>query len=78
MTFKLNPAVAKICYTVTLIFPNGKRKDYENGQAAADAEFDQKYVVESLKAVGDVIEIMLKNPVVSGLNWIGEEAVSFF
>ncbi len=44
----------------------------------AEAVFDHKYLVESLRAVGDVVEIVFTEQDVDNSTWIGEEQTSFF
>ena len=78
MTYKLNPALNKIQSPVVLIFPEGNQQQYSSGAAAADMAFDKKYLIASMKAVDSNIEIRLEEPSVNEINWIGEEAVSFF
>jgi hypothetical protein len=55
----LNPAFEKIISPVILIFPNNTKKKYNNGQEVSTDEFNRRYVVESLNAVGDCIEVRL-------------------
>lgn len=78
MTYKLNPELRKIPSPVVLVFPNGKRTQYPCGIAVTKDTFDKKYGIESMKASNSSIEIRLKEPSVNEINWIGEEAVSFF
>lgn len=78
MTYKLNPALNKIQSPVVLIFPEGNRQKYSNGAAVTDMAFDKKYLVASMIAINSSIEITLEEPSINEINWIGEEAVSFF
>ena len=79
MTYKLNPAIGKIQSQVVLVFPDGERKKYITGAAACEDVFDRKFVVETIRAVENIVEIKLAE--ITGLNsstWIGEEQTSFF
>ena len=78
MTYKLSPAIEKILSPVILVFPDGTRREYQNGKAAAEAIFDQKYSIDSLKAFDNIILIQLKKQVSPNIRWVGEEAESFF
>ena len=73
MTYKLNPAIAKITSPVTLIFPNGARHSYTSGAAVADKTFNEKYRVTEIRAAGDVVEIRLEPIITPAINAIGEE-----
>ncbi len=53
-------------------------REYQNGASVAEAVFDHKYLVESLRAVGDVVEIVFTEQDVDNSTWIGEEQTSFF
>ena len=78
MTYKLNPEIRKIESPVVLVKPDGQKLKYTSGDLAAEAVFDKQYVVKALRAVDNTIEIELDIPVVTGMNWKGEEAISFF
>ena len=78
MTFKLNPEVRKIISPVILVFPDGSQKEYECGSQVADAGFDHRYIIESLKAEDGVVILTLAEQKIQGVNWTGEEEVSFF
>ena len=78
MTYKLPPALGKILSPVVLVFPDGTRRDYKDGKAAAEAIFDQKYSIDSLKAFDNIILIQLKKQVSPKIRWVEEEAESFF
>lgn len=73
MTYKLNPAIAKITSPVTLIFPGGARHSYTSGAAVADQVFNERYRVTEIRAVESVIEIELEPVMVPEVNAIGEE-----
>ena len=36
-----------------MIFPDGTKQQYESGKAAADAVFDHKYLISTVRAVND-------------------------
>lgn len=78
MTYKLNPALSKILSPIILILPDGNKQEYENGNELVEAVFDKCYMVKSMKAVSNSIEITLMERTASVMNWNGEEAVSFF
>lgn len=61
-----------------LIFPGGARRKYLNGAAVVDDVFDRRFLIESLWAVGDTVEIVLIEQDVVNSSWIGEEQTSFF
>lgn len=73
MTYKLNPAIAKIASSVTLIFPNGTRHSYSSGAAVADQVFNEKYRIAEIRAVEGLIEIKLEAVIAPVINAIGEE-----
>lgn len=78
MTYKLNPAIGKIESPVILCLPSGERREYQNGAEVTEDVFDHKYLIESLRAVGDTVEIDLVEPKAGLSTWIGEEQTSFF
>jgi len=78
MTYKLNPEIRKILSPVVLAFPDGTKQQYENGIVTADAVFDHMYVISTVCAVDDVIELKLVEQMAPMMNWSGEEAASFF
>ena len=73
MTYKLNPAIAKITSPVTLIFPGGARHSYTSGAAVAEKTFNERYRVTEIRAAGDVVEIRLEPIITPVINAIGEE-----
>lgn len=73
MTYKLNPAIAKITSPVTLIFPNGTQHSYASGAAVAEKTFNERYRVTEIRAAGGVIEISLEPIITPVINAIGEE-----
>ena len=80
MTYKLNPGVRKIISPVTLIFSDGADEQrFSDGTALADALFQKNYCMEAISAKDDHIVLTVKeNGAVNSMNWVGEEAVSFF
>ena len=79
MTYKLNPELRKIRSPVTLIFPDGMEKNFESGREIANAVFDKHYLIDEIKADGNVIKLKLMEQARAAVvNWNGEEAVSFF
>jgi hypothetical protein len=77
MTYKLNPAIAKIALPVTLVV-DGEQMEFENGKAAAEATFDQRYAVASIRAVGEAVEIELEQLPAVDTSWGDSASLSFF
>ena len=80
MTYKLNQEVKKIASPITIRFDGSDDVlSFANGTALADACFEKNYLIESVAAKDSTIEITLReNDMVNVVNWVGEEAVSFF
>ena len=80
MTYKLNPEVKKIASPIKIKFVGSDDVlSFANGVALAEADFEKNYLIESVSAKDDSIEITLReNDMVNVVNWVGEEAVSFF
>ena len=79
MTYKLNPAPMKFKSPVVLFFPDGSTKSFQLGTEATEESFEKAYQVDSLRGVGDTIQILLKERhILDTQNWNGEEVVSFF
>lgn len=78
MTYKLNPSVSIIISPVVLIFPNGVRKEYENGMAVAEDQFEHKYLIKTITATNETAELKLVEQEAPKMYWSGEEAISFF
>ena len=72
MTYKLEPGLARITSPVRVIM-SGEIKEFESGLAATEAEFDKKWRVVELRAVENVIEIVLEQMDAPIVNPIGEE-----
>lgn len=62
MTYRLEPGLARIISPITLHFPDGEKMEFKNGQEAAEAVVENKYVVKEIQAVDSIIEITLKEP----------------
>lgn len=73
MTYKLNPNIAVITSHVKLILPDGQIWEFENGQAATEAVFDQNYKPIEIRAVDGVVEIKVENVRMPSFTWVGEE-----
>ena len=80
MTYKLNPEIRKITSPVILTFHDGADEQrFPSGEALADAVFHKNYRIEAISARNDHVVLTVKeNSAVNTMNWIGEEAVSFF
>lgn len=78
MTYKLNPEIRKIISPIVMIFPDGTKQQYESGKAAADAVFDHKYLISTVRAVDNIIELKLVEQEAPNMNWSGEATTSFF
>lgn len=78
MNYKLNPELAKIDAPVILVI-DGEEQSYENGTALLHLNFKQNYLVEKISARDNAVIVFLKvNDAINDINWVGEEAVSFF
>ena len=79
MTYKMNPALRKVKSPVVLVFPDGSNKSYRLGEDVVEDSFEKAYQIDTIKADGDTIQIILKEREILEIqNWNGEEAVSFF
>ena len=78
MTYKLTPEIRKIVSPVVLVFPDGNRHEYGSGETLAEAVFEERYIISSLRAVKNKVEILLTIPEMIGSGWVGEEQTSFF
>ena len=78
MTYKLNPEIRKILSSVVLVFPDGTQQQYEDGNTAANAVFDHKYLISTVRAVNNIVELKLVEQEAPNMNWSGESATSFF
>ena len=78
MTYKLNPEIGEILSAIILIFPEGERVCYPDGEAVKDASFEKPYQITAIRAVDNSIEVTLKERRTEEITWNGEEEVSFF
>lgn len=78
MTYKLNPEIRKIISPVVLVFPDGNKQEYDNGEKVTEDSFERKFIVTEIRAVNEKIEVKLTEQEAPNMNWSGEEAVSFF
>lgn len=62
MTYKFNPALDKVKSLVALIFPDGTRQEYSNGQSVTETSSSERYLVNEIRAGDGVVEITLKKP----------------
>ena len=78
MNYKLNPELAKIESPVILVI-DGEEQVYENGTALLHLNFNQNYLIDKISARDNAVIVFLKvNDAINDINWVGEEAVSFF
>ena len=80
MTYKLNPEVKKICAPIIVRYSTSEADErYSDGAALAAAEFNKNYIIDSLRVEDSAVVLLLReNEKVNAVNWVGEEAVSFF
>ena len=78
MTYKLNPELRKIQSPVVLVFPDGETREFECGFAVAEADFEQRYLIQAIRALDSIIEIKLIECDSPDMYWAGEAPVSFF
>ena len=71
MTYKLNPEIRKITSLVELVFPDGEKRQFENGVEACSAVIENRYVVRELRAVEGTVVIILQNA--DETDWIKEQ-----
>lgn len=77
MTYKLNPSLEKIQNPVILILPDGERREYKDGAVVVEDVFDQRLLIDLLRAVGNTVEIVLAESKMTSSTWIGEEQTFF-
>lgn len=79
MTYKLNPELRKIRSPIILVFPDGTEKFLTSGAMIANAVFDKRYDTAEITAKDNMIRLkLIDQQDMPTINWIGEEAVSFF
>ena len=76
MKYKLNPELRKIQSPIKIIIGD-EHKKYINGTALTADVFVKRYVISSIRAIENVIEIELEEAVVNAVNWTGEEQTFF-
>ena len=76
MKYKLNPELRKIQSPITLIIGD-EHKKYINGTSLTEDVFGKRYVISSIRAIENVIEIELEEAAVNAVNWTGEEQTFF-
>ena len=75
MTYKIEQWVRKIKSQITII-TGDKKLHFDSGKKLADYEFDRKYEVINLMAVGSAIEITLAEKKFNEpFNYAGEAAL---
>ena len=57
MTYKIDPIVELISSPVTLVMPNGDKKRFTSGKSASIAVFNQRYIIDNITAVDNVVII---------------------
>lgn len=78
MNYKLNPTLTKIEAPIILII-DGNEQTYENSKALTELSFEKHYLVDKIFARNNAVVVVLKqNNKINEINWVGEEAVSFF
>ena len=77
LTYKLNPNLEKILSPVIVLFPDGSRQDYKDGSDLVSAVFENKYIISTIQAVKDAVQIELDESSTSSTGWIGEEQTFF-
>ena len=79
MTYKLNPELRKIRSLIILAFPDGTEKFFASGAELTNAVFDKRYDIAEITAKDNMIRLkLIDQQDMPTINWIGEEAVSFF
>lgn len=77
MTYKLNPSLEKIQSPVILILPDGERREYIDGAAVVEDVFDKMLLINTVRAVGNTVEIKLAEPQMAASTWTGEGQTFF-
>lgn len=77
MRYKLDQSVSKIIAPIILVIGDTEIS-YESGKALAEADFEKRYLIDSIGVKDGSIVITLKeNEMVNNTNWCGEEQASF-
>lgn len=77
MKYRLSPSVAKIHAPIILVI-DGTEQEFSSGTELSEASFDKHYVIDSLTIRDNKAVVTVKENVMTDINWIGEEPVSFF
>jgi len=77
MTYYLNPELNNILSPVIVKISSIELK-FSNGKELCEHKFDKHYIVKSIWAKNDIINIELIENKGTDLSWIGEEPVSYF
>lgn len=73
MTYKIELGLGRIMSPITLLFPDGAKKQYKSGKEVCEMVFDRNYRVTEIRAAGDRIEIRVEEVGVPEINAVGEE-----
>ncbi len=73
MTYQLNPEVIIINSPIVLILPGGERLSYPNGNALAEACFEERYRLMGIYAYDGTIEIKVEVMETPNINPAGEQ-----
>ena len=79
MTYKLQETISKISSPVVLLIDGEERYQFDNGIEAYEQDYDHYYLIDELYIKsGKIYIVMRENNQITGVNWCGEEEVSFF
>lgn len=73
MTYKIEPGLGRITSPITLLFPDGAKKEYKGGKELCETAFNRKYRVVEMRAVENAVEIKLEPMTTPIINPVGEE-----
>ena len=77
--YKLDYSLRKIKSPIKLFIENDEAGLYKDGEELFAQSFDRRYLVESIEAKENYICVKVtENREENIVNWVGEEAVSFF
>lgn len=78
LTYRLEPFVSKIVNPVVCVTENGDF-EFENGRQASQYQFDEKYLIESVKIHNNKVVLKLViNDSINDTSWTDDENISFF
>ena len=64
---------------MTLIFSDGTKEHFKSGTEVENAIFDKHYVIAEITAENNEIKLkLMEQQNKPTINWVGEEAISFF